>query len=102
MVFDLRRAVGADLILENKRSKTSVITNAFARNIFWVAENIIYIFPAFMSATRFSKFVVSTLSALPRAIAFSATVKASSFLPAANSACDLAERFWKVSLTLMD
>jgi hypothetical protein len=46
-------------------------------------QELTYIFPAFMSATRFSKFVVSTLSALPRAIAWSARARASSLRPAA-------------------
>ena len=34
MVFDLLRAARADLILENKRAKTPVITNTFARKYF--------------------------------------------------------------------
>src|SRR6266566_1847615 len=47
-------------------------------------RRVAYIFPAFMLATRFSKFVVSTLSALPFAIAASAAANASSFRPAAQ------------------
>ena len=61
-----------------------------------------YIFPDFMLATRFSKLVVSTLSALPLAIATSAAASASSFRPAAQSRLAFADRFLKVSLTLID
>src|SRR5713101_6447769 len=61
-----------------------------------------YIFPAFISATRFSKAAVLALSALPLAIAASATVRASSFLPAPQRIFALAERLGNVSLTLMD
>src|SRR5436305_499253 len=61
-----------------------------------------YIFPAFMSATRFSKFAVSTLSALPLAMAALATVNASSFLPAAQRMFALVERLRKVSLIFID
>src|SRR5205085_9574255 len=61
-----------------------------------------YIFPVFMSATRFSKLAVSTLSALPFAMAALPTVNASSFLPAAQRMFALVERLRNVSLILID
>jgi len=59
-----------------------------------------YIFPAFMSATRFKVCGVD-LVRLPRAIAWSASASASSCGPP-HKVPRLGERFWKVSLTLID
>src|SRR5215831_14392380 len=61
-----------------------------------------YSLPSFMSVTRFSKAEVLTLSALPLAMAASATLRASCFLPAAQRMFAFAERLRNVSLTLID
>src|SRR5205809_5414496 len=92
---------GFDLEICNSLGLLRVLGVLGLRNIL-VGDALSYILPAFMVATRFSNAAVSTLSALPLAMAASATVSASSFLPADQSIFALAERFRKVSFTLID
>src|ERR671939_853139 len=91
----LARCLAAEKVGDHRRGQPPVSNHAVFHVVAHIDERWVimldcrHIFPAFQSATRFSKRLVSALSALPRWIACSATARASSLRPAAYSSCAL-------------